>query len=149
MLPFEPEPGFLLTKRYKDAVQRIYLLKEMDGPNRPSINRKHVFDFQDGLRLIVSRERCDDGEVILHWSASIHEDHLTRPKFKGPEFMQFVMEHMAELWEEVGCTKGQVMAVSTEKGVFHFFLLEGQKDPELPEGLEGPEGWEMGDPRLN
>ena len=138
MLPFEPEPGFQLEQRYKDAVEKIYPLAEMDGPDRPSLNRKHVFDFQDGLRLIISREKYDNGEIVLHWSASVDEKHLKEDEFADlSQFMKFVMEHMAELWGYVK-VDGRVLVKSTDKGIFHFFLKENQ---------EGE--YRKGDPRLN
>jgi len=38
---------------------------------RPGTQRKHVFDHQSGARLIVSRERLDDGTRVVHFSGSI------------------------------------------------------------------------------
>ena len=125
MIPFEPEPSFSLAKRYPEAVERIYELHEMWGQDRPGMKRKHIFDFEDGLRLIISRERHDSNEVLLHWSASIDEDHLQRPPFQDvPDFMKFVMEHMTSLWEESGYVQGHVRVQSSEEGVIHFFMLD-------------------------
>jgi hypothetical protein len=125
MLPFEPESGVLLAKRYPAAVERVYDLHEMWDKRRPGLNRQHVFDFEDGLRLIVSRERHDSDEVMLHWSASIDEGHLQRPPFQDvQDFTNFVMEHMSTLWDEPGGKQGNVHVKSSAEGIIHFFMVE-------------------------
>lgn len=73
MLPFAPESLESLKARYPAAVERaIDLAGALGDPGDfPGLNRRHVFDFDDGLRLIVS---LDDhgprGGVELHASAS-------------------------------------------------------------------------------
>jgi hypothetical protein len=52
MLPFQPEPIWQLQSRYKDALLPIYGTRGM-LLHPPSLQRAHVFDSEDGLRLIV------------------------------------------------------------------------------------------------
>lgn len=83
MLPYEPEPFDQLQDRFHLALTPIYsvqtLLKEMklNPKSRPGMQRKHVFDFEDGLRVIASVEADDrvpalQREPYLHVSFSSH-----------------------------------------------------------------------------
>ncbi len=69
MLPFKPEPINKLRQRYTKALEDIYLA-EPDLKNPPSGKRKHVFDFNSGLRLIISRDILKGKEPDIHVSAS-------------------------------------------------------------------------------
>ena len=72
MIPYRPEPLQALRKRYPKAVARVFdsLAVKANPTLRPGKSRTHVFDFQDGIRLIVS---VDTG-VGLHVSASFIPD---------------------------------------------------------------------------
>lgn len=75
MLPFEPQHMNSARNRYAAALDDLYDHKDpatFVGVSRPGTQRRHVFDFPDGLRLIVSRERTTLGEVFIHLSASWH-----------------------------------------------------------------------------
>jgi len=73
-LPHQPESIDQMRARWDDAVsfcvdaEKIY-----DDPQTayvPSQHRRHVFDFDDGVRLIVSRDQFH-GEEKLHVSVSV------------------------------------------------------------------------------
>lgn len=71
-LPFQPEPIEKLKRRLPDAMIHIYDATEgvpLEDP--PSRKREHVFDFENGLRLIISRDLFfkEDGPQF-HVSAS-------------------------------------------------------------------------------
>ena len=54
-LPFEPESLPAMRERFEQALRGDYL--HVDGeirPHSPDTQRKHVFDFSHGLRLVVS-----------------------------------------------------------------------------------------------
>lgn len=81
MLPFQAEPLDKLQARFHLALAPIYdarqLLKEIkkNPLDRPGLKRKHVFDFDNGIRLIASVERDDrpeatDRRPYLHVSFS-------------------------------------------------------------------------------
>lgn len=74
-VPTSPEPLDALRARYPRALEHLYdVIAIRDrGAIRPGEVAANVFDFEDGLRLIVSRERMQDGEVTLHVSASFPE----------------------------------------------------------------------------
>jgi hypothetical protein len=69
----QSEPLAALRARYGEAVRDVYdhACIAAGQQNRPSNQRKHVFDFQDGLRLIVSRDRTFVGRTGVFVSASL------------------------------------------------------------------------------
>ena len=73
MLPFTPEPLAALQARYGAAVATLVdTTRVVQGlVPAPSGDRRHVFDWPDGLRLMVSRERMPDGRCGVHISASL------------------------------------------------------------------------------
>lgn len=91
MLPFEPELEESLKARYSDAVREPVDIERLgkNPEDRPGLKRKHVFDFFDGLRLIISKD--SSGSVTaLHVSASMFPSNNFS---QIHEYMDFVMEH--------------------------------------------------------
>lgn len=71
MLPHEPETIEEMRARYPAAVADIYDVESLGTVRPPGMQRRHVFDYTDGLRLIVSTDRLSDGQVVSHFSASV------------------------------------------------------------------------------
>ena len=73
MVPAHPEPGDTLRARYVAALARVYDLTHpaVTTTDRPGQKPEHVFDWDDGLRLIVSRELDPIAGEVLHLSASV------------------------------------------------------------------------------
>jgi hypothetical protein len=70
-VPQTAESLAVLRARYAAALEHVYDVEAIRrGAVRPGEVAANVFDFEDGLRLIVSRERYPDGEILLHFSAS-------------------------------------------------------------------------------
>lgn len=71
-VPRNPEPLAELRQRYPRALQFQFDMRAIieQGLIRPGECAANVFDFDDGLRLIVSRELLLDGRDVLHVSAS-------------------------------------------------------------------------------
>jgi hypothetical protein len=70
-LPFQPESQERITARWRAAFSPIYDLR-CSAPElkvRPGLLRRHVFDFDNGMRLIASRELLDEG-IFDHVSLS-------------------------------------------------------------------------------
>lgn len=67
-----PEPLEALQARYPACLEFVYDQRAIveTGAVRPGEVAAQVFDFDDGLRLIVGRERDFAGAVWLHFSAS-------------------------------------------------------------------------------
>lgn len=70
MLPFQPEPNYKLKQRYPKALEKIWIAEEF-MEDTPGKHREHVFDFEIGLRLIISRDLLIKGDKPkLHVSCS-------------------------------------------------------------------------------
>ncbi len=77
IVPFEPEPIEEACERFPVALETTYEAWRSDLPgwNRPGQKRENIFDFEDGLRLMVSRDVLHaGGEPVIHVSASLHEE---------------------------------------------------------------------------
>ena len=138
MLPFEPEAEITLKARYADAIQTTFNLNEIedDPDKRPGLIRKHVFDFYDGLRLIVSKD-TDGQRTYLHYSASYNNV----GQFESlQEYIVFIIEHVNTLRGKEMEGRLTIMA-SPSNGIVHLMydILQEQL-----EGLKPP-----ADPRMN
>ena len=66
---FMPESLVVLQSRYKKSVEETLDPKTVEEADWPGLNRKHIFDFQDGMRMIICKEIWDQ-EVYIHFSTS-------------------------------------------------------------------------------
>jgi hypothetical protein len=99
---------------------------------RPGENRRHVFDCEDGIRLIVSRDDTGDAEVgvALHLSGSIRPDsdawHDIRRAATGRGAREAAVEFARRVvarWRDVSGDAGplEFLGFSGGKGVPHWF----------------------------
>jgi hypothetical protein len=135
-LDWNPESMETLRGRYSSALERVYDTKliEQGESDRPGEHREHVFDFEDGLRLIISRE-CRDGKRYLHVSGSVK----TTKDVCGKTLLQAMMARMLLLNGK--SFSGVATAFMSDGGVMHLlFPLE----PEWMEKIPRPK-----DPRMN
>jgi len=58
-LAWQPEPKDALRARFAAALSPGYL-RSIRPQNAPGLNRKHVFDMEDGMRMVVSLDLADD-----------------------------------------------------------------------------------------
>lgn len=72
-LPHRPETLESLKARYHAALERVYTLDDAISGRvlLAGRNPANVFDFEDGLRLVVSRIRLPSGPLTLNISASV------------------------------------------------------------------------------
>lgn len=92
MLEFQPEIEETMKARYADALNPIYdiVLIQQGKQERPGLMRKHIFDFFDGVRLIVSRER-ESFMTMTHYSVSVQ----TPTEFECVgQFIEYVIMHI-------------------------------------------------------
>lgn len=72
-LAFQPESLDSMRDRYEAALafewDALAILTDHQA-DRPGLHRDHVFDFEDGNRFVISRERQLGGRVCLHVSVS-------------------------------------------------------------------------------
>lgn len=133
MVPPNPEPLKQLQARYPAAVAKVYRHREPETFAQPPSGRpQHVFDTEDGMRLIVSREEDDDGHVGLHLSASVLAGPLwellaSLPRRRAMrEFMQMAIERLASISGRSFSGSGEeaFLGWSGEKGVPHWWFKE-------------------------
>lgn len=79
-LQFVAEPTDRLVARFKDALTPVYTADDIEQKKvtRPGQQRKHVFDFEDGIRCIASHEIHDGQTVVLHMSFSLAANSYVR-----------------------------------------------------------------------
>lgn len=138
-LPTIPESIEALRARYHEALAPTYLIVDERSGEWHGIGqkRKHVFDFDDGLRLIISRERgaipaLPAHQVIIHVSASFdlgspYIKKITDQVFSLKEMNRFVQRRFRELSAD---TRELVpWALTIPKGVPHYIIKEGTDRP--------------------
>jgi hypothetical protein len=94
-LPYAPEPLASLQARYKRAIDCVYDLGEVKRREivSPGGNRENVFDFEDGLRLIVSRTQKGESRVVFMVTAGW----MTPPTLAADQWPDTIPERYAEL----------------------------------------------------
>lgn len=72
MMSFQPEPFDALKARFPDALEKIYTVEGLKkGEPLAADQRKHVFDFEDGTRIVISHERLGT-RLYLHCTGSMN-----------------------------------------------------------------------------
>ena len=122
-LPHESEPLAKLRARYAAALAPIHDAESLmlGTVERPGQRRRHVFDFDCGYRLIVSRERMPTGVVRTHVSGYTRDESL--------ESLMIVAKHWREVCQDD--PSGLAFAGRTDGGIAHFYL-----EPPSPEVVE-------------
>lgn len=69
--PWFPLPLAQLQANYLGALVRVYDQRAVDAGAADDPGAAHVFDCEDGLRLVVMRERTEDGWIAIHLSAGL------------------------------------------------------------------------------
>lgn len=128
MLPFQPEPLTALRARYAAALVTVFDCRKGVPRPRPGELRGHVFDCEDGLRLIISRDRESDSGLFLHLSASLTRntplyEKLARGGISQSQFTEMVLERFREISDDAQPL--ELTGFSTGKGVPHWRRLEG------------------------
>lgn len=102
MHPHQPETLIDAQRRYPAAVAEVYDVEsiKLGTVDPPSRHRRHVFDFADGLRLIISRERYEDGRLLVHVSASFACGSELHRQFPG--LMEFMRLACRRFWDVSG-----------------------------------------------
>ena len=125
MLPYEPETLSDMKLRFHAAVDSVvYIDKVRSGEQvSPSKLRKHVFDFPDGMRMIVSREDLGDGKVFYHASASGTEAYGESIRDEGISgVVEDLMLRLAALRDTHPIK--QVSSFVSQKGMLHIMFPE-------------------------
>lgn len=104
-LPFRPESLESLQARYPQALARIWDISQIEaGWDRLALHQEHLFDCEDGMRLLITLDRANSGVVFEHVSASLSEQGTFYDWLKScPSRVRFLvfMEHALEWWSEI------------------------------------------------
>lgn len=119
MLPFIPQSLSELQQRYNAAISKpvnaVYASSHPD--ESPGNKREHVFDFDDGVRLIISRDFAGNDEMF-HVSGSVEEC-----IWKGL-FDKTLIHHMKQRFQELsgyGIPAAHTFVI-TGKGIPHWLF---------------------------
>src|SRR3954468_23455740 len=119
MLPFEPESLESMQARFPKALERIWVVPSNgDMPDRPGMHREHLFDFESGLRLLISIDRLDKANTIIHISASW--------EYFTPVTFTVASEQVNEAYKSLG-GKGHLKLIGVSQfGVPHWTVKIGE-----------------------
>ena len=122
MLDFMPEVEDSLKARYPYALKAI--VGKIDPENIPEEFREHIFDFFDGLRIVVSKEYANLC-TMLCYVASMHQPMEFEDSI---DFTAFVLEHINMLRDKpvVG-----MVNITYEDGVLYLSVPEHPVKPNL------------------
>jgi hypothetical protein len=127
-LPFEPEPIASMRARYALARKPLYDQQAVANGlvPAPSGFRQHVFDFEDGLRLIISRDRDPNGLVGVHLSASAQDgSHMHGAICRGEVGMPEFFDRVKLEWQTLsGSTQLPQLIGISDKYVPHWIVPE-------------------------
>ncbi len=124
MLPFRPQSIEELRTRYPTIMGRVFDCRRGTPSPRPGELYSHIFDCDDGIRLIISRDRETDSEVFLHVSASFVKGYPLWDTLKGSGeagqqiFIKLVEERFRKLSDDEQPLDFQ--GFSTDKQVPHW-----------------------------
>lgn len=124
MLKHVAESEAALAARYPNALERT-----CDGTWQPGLQRANVFDFEDGLRLVISRDDIEGASFGIHVSASLDPESefykfVSIGYIRMESFIVGVPNRIERLF---GLTGLKLMHVSEDNGVPHW--LKEEKRP--------------------
>jgi hypothetical protein len=127
MIEIKPEPLEELKKRAAKAFGRLWYANHMHLPDadRPGLHMENVFDFENGVRIIASRD-INQGNEFLHFSASVTENYVTEalpmsPRLYLAKFLGECCGLIKELWG-IDHRDLQLIEITPEKGVPHWIV---------------------------
>lgn len=123
-VPVEPQPLDVLKARYPAAVRELIVQMDIVAGKRdaPSGEPAHVFDTEDGLRLIVSLERLPNSIVGTHISLSFHS--IEASCRLAPTFHALV-DLVRERWRALSGSALTPQFVANTSNVLHFWVERG------------------------
>ena len=119
MKDFKPHLLEELKARFPAAIEDTYIQLDVARGirSRPGSHREHIFDFNDRVRLIISKEMEPNGRLVIHCSGSISGiDGIPE------ELNDTKIHHIIEHWALVSGRNGEVEVKGITGGnVFHFY----------------------------
>jgi len=125
-VPFNPQPIEELNRRYPAAVRDTYDVREIIEGRciPPSANARHVFDTEEGLRLIISVEPLPpDFRSYIHMSASFNRPRCL-PKTKSLKGADEVEQWILETFKQISGTSRQLEFLGVSDGGIPHWVME-------------------------
>ena len=97
-VPYKPMSATEHRNRWDAATVKVWYLPGALA-DRPGLHEEHVFDFHDGLRLIISTDNVEPFGTVLHVSASVRPrsplyDRMLKSKIDLDAFHKVVQERV-------------------------------------------------------
>ena len=130
MLPFNPQSEKILKDRFHLAIRDVYDV--MSDKLRPGINPNCVFDFEDGLRMIISKEKVKK-KIYIHVSASFDDsDHtilywelMEAGRLFGEDYCKLKFRRIVEnQFKKISNYHGEIcfLGFSSTEGIPHWII---------------------------
>lgn len=116
-MEYKPETIEELKARYPAALERIWTLEQVAAGDRPGLERKYVFDFPDGLRMIISKTEFEDKVVREHLSVS-----WCLPLAENASLIS-LMKQIHKAFADLG-GKGHLHLIGVSDGSIPHFIVE-------------------------
>ena len=116
--PFNPQPLQLLKERYPKAVAVAYNVDKCIAEQiiPPSKRPEHIFDTEEGIRIIISRDNKNGSEYI-HFSGSFDDS------YQGPMNMN-CMQRMVDLFGAISGMREPCRLIGFSKDRVPHWLVE-------------------------
>lgn len=114
-LPYEPQSIEQLKSRFSKCLEKVWD-KDIDDldKERPGLLRDYVFDFENGLRLIISKDNYKElGGLHIHISCSANKSDTFNHCFNKNHLNRFIQACYNSIGgkgnlEFIGFTEGRV-----------------------------------------
>lgn len=123
MIPFKPEKVEDLKERYPESIKELYI--QLDVARglrvRPGTQKENVFDFLDGVRLIISKEQEPSLRLVIHISGSVRDNEDNAIKLED-HHIHHIVEHFNLISSNIGAL--ELLGISNEKIVHLIYRLD-------------------------
>lgn len=125
-LPFEPESNESLRTRLPKAISRLWIFPKVSEEeflkmNRPGQTRECVFDFECGLRLIISKDQLqgESEPPKIHISASGFNENV----FKNINTLEQLTKFVGDYYELIN-GKGTLKFIGFSAGLVPHWIVD-------------------------
>lgn len=128
-----PEPIDVLRERYAAAIREIIDLEsvQLGLQERAGKQRRHVFDYEDGTRLIICREDLGLVGIGIHISGSVRKHFSTAAAIRH-DAGAFI-EHLQTRFREISGDTRVPRRVHATDVTVHLFIEETRSSARVPE----------------
>lgn len=143
-VPFKPVGMNRHFMRYERATERLWEEKDFDQGDQPSRHEENIFDFGDGMRIVISRQLLPSGreghgdemEEFIHFTGAVTDtskimSELQAGKYNYDRVVSMISGRFLKIsglaHSEINL---QMTGISPESGSPHFHIRREQLDKE-------------------